>query len=296
MDDARLEPQTGAALHAAALTKDLEAPLKRDMAICICINTSHIHNGQLNVPLPNAKEGESENPQLACPVSAFLGEMEFVLSPPQKCTSAPATLTLYCISTALSRLAPNFFFFPLYTTKAELMIAFTTGTALVLTRAMLRCSGHTSPLIWEQCENIWSVLMLPVLVEYLLRNWVAFIAFKTTPNFTGWASMTFSFVKAYGCINWRHLSENCCVPCCPFALTLMWKWRMYPLWEIFLFYDALFLYLMAILYASFPKCPQYPLMNRWGFARGTVCLFVTGRRVCIFFGVLKVAQLTLGYQ
>jgi hypothetical protein len=33
MDDARLEPQTGAALRAAALTKDLEAPLKRDMAI-----------------------------------------------------------------------------------------------------------------------------------------------------------------------------------------------------------------------------------------------------------------------
>ena len=132
-----------------------------------------------------------------------------------------------CISTASSRLAPNFFFFPLYTTKAELMIAFTTGTALVLTRAMLRCSGHTSPLIWEQCENIWSVLMLPVLVEYLLRNWVAFITFKTTPNFTRWASMTFSFVKAYGCINWRRLSENCCVPCCPFALTLMWNWRMY---------------------------------------------------------------------
>jgi hypothetical protein len=89
MDDARLEPQTGAALHAAALTKDLEAPLKRDMAIYICINISHIHNGQLNVPLPNAKAGESENPQLACSCPAFL---EFVLSPPQKCTSAPAKL------------------------------------------------------------------------------------------------------------------------------------------------------------------------------------------------------------
>ena len=68
MDDARLEPQTGAALHPAALTKDLEAPLKRDMAICIYINIWHIHNDQLGVPLPNAKAGESENPQLACPV------------------------------------------------------------------------------------------------------------------------------------------------------------------------------------------------------------------------------------
>lgn len=144
------------------------------------------------------------------------------------------------------------------------MIAFTTGTALVLTRAMLRCSGHTSPLIWEQCENIWSVLMLPVLVEYLLRNWVAFITFKTTPNFTRWASMTFSFVKAYGCINWRHLSENCWVPCCPFALTLMWKWPMYlrTLGNIS-FYDTLFHYLMTTLYASFPKIslvsPNEPL-------------------------------------
>jgi hypothetical protein len=97
MDDARLEPQTGAALHAAALTKDLEAPLKRDMAIYNCINISHIHNGQLNVPLPNAKEGESENSQLACSCAAFLGEMEFVLSPPQKCTSAATKLYFYSL-------------------------------------------------------------------------------------------------------------------------------------------------------------------------------------------------------
>jgi hypothetical protein len=143
MDDARLEPQTGAALHAAALTKDLEAPLKRDMATCIYINISHIHNGQLNVPLPNAKAGESENPQLACPVlTSWLKWSSFFPRHRNALARQPN-----CISTASSRLTPNFFFFPLYTTKAELMIAFTTGTALVLTRAMLRCSGRTSPLI-----------------------------------------------------------------------------------------------------------------------------------------------------
>jgi hypothetical protein len=72
MDDACLEPQTGTWRSTSALT-----------------SRTFIHNGQLNVPLPNAKAGESENPQLACSCPAFL---EFVLSPPQKCTSAPAKL------------------------------------------------------------------------------------------------------------------------------------------------------------------------------------------------------------
>jgi hypothetical protein len=100
MDDARLEPQTGAALHAAALTKDLEAPLKRDMAICIYINISHTHNGQLNVPLlPNAKAGESENQRLACPVlTSWLKWSSFFPRHRNALARQPS-----CISTASSR-------------------------------------------------------------------------------------------------------------------------------------------------------------------------------------------------
>jgi hypothetical protein len=99
MDDARLKPQTGAALHAAALTKDLEAPLKRDMAICIDINISHTHNGQLDVPLSNARAGESENPQLACPVlTSWLKWSSFLPRHRNALARQPN-----CISTASSR-------------------------------------------------------------------------------------------------------------------------------------------------------------------------------------------------
>jgi hypothetical protein len=107
MDDARLAPQRGAALHAAALTKDLEAPLKRDMAICIYINTSHTHNGQLDVPLSNKCKSRRIREAAAClSCPDFLAEMEFVLSPPQKCISAPAKPN--CISTASSRVLELF--------------------------------------------------------------------------------------------------------------------------------------------------------------------------------------------
>jgi hypothetical protein len=141
-DEARLEPHIGVALQAAALARDREAPLKRDIMIYVgqsINNQSGIH--QWHSPLrPNMLS-----------LMRKAGIEKFVESSRQFDIPRPATVQ----PLARPRVPvvfqepcrPNLAFFPLYTTNAEGMIASTTGAALAFGRAMLLCLGLTSPLI-----------------------------------------------------------------------------------------------------------------------------------------------------
>jgi hypothetical protein len=138
--------------------------------------------------------------------------------------------------------------------------------------------------------------MLPLLVEYLLRNRVTFIAFNTHLQL-----YRMSFFDSFPLLELMAASvedisvravgfSGSLVLCCPFALILMWEWRMFlrTLGNISLlpcFVSLPYDHLVCLIP---PNILSISLMIRRGFARVTVCLFVTGRRVWILFGVLEV--------
>jgi hypothetical protein len=116
MDDAALlEPYIDEALQAAALTKDREAPLKRDMMI---------YNGQStkcqfgidqwhSPPRPNNLALMREN------TKSSVGRLEF---PAAATIRNPATSAASRTAVFLAIVSPKLSFFPLYTTNAEGMI------------------------------------------------------------------------------------------------------------------------------------------------------------------------------